>query len=61
MSDNRTAELKRAIEIADRVLWETRGQWNGCTNWIRDYSWLETERARLRHELEEIVCNEHRR
>jgi hypothetical protein len=46
------AELKRAIEIADRVLWETG---NGKSwNWVRDYSWLQDERARLARELREL-------
>jgi hypothetical protein len=40
-------ELKRAIDIADQVLWETRG-----THWIRDYAWLKDERARLKRALE---------
>jgi hypothetical protein len=46
------AELKRAIEIADCVLWETS---NGKSyNWWRGYSWLQNERARLVHELREL-------
>jgi hypothetical protein len=48
MSD-RKAELKHQIEIADRVLWETRG-----TYYIKDYWWLQKERARLVHELSEL-------
>jgi hypothetical protein len=38
-------ELKRCIEIADRVLWETRHA--KSYNWVRDYYWLQGERARL--------------
>lgn len=45
-------ELKRCIEIADRVLWET-GHGTGW-NWPRDYAWLQTERARLVRELREL-------
>jgi len=42
-------ELKRRIEIADRVLWETRR----CSPWHwRDRDWLERERAHLERELE---------
>jgi hypothetical protein len=55
MNDNRKTELKRRIEIADRVLWETQGRWNGCTNWIKDRNWLEAERARLVRELEDAA------
>jgi hypothetical protein len=43
-------ELKRCIKIADRVLWETRH--DRGRSYIRDYSWLQAERARLAHELE---------
>ena len=51
MTDDGKAEIKRKIEIADRVLWETR---HGTSyNWARDYSWLQDERARLVHELKE--------
>jgi hypothetical protein len=49
MSENRKAELKAAIEIADRVLRETRG-----TYYIKDYRWLQNERARLVRELSEL-------
>jgi hypothetical protein len=49
---NRKAELKHQIEIADRVLWETRN--GGSYNWARDYSWLQGERTRLVHELNEF-------
>jgi hypothetical protein len=45
-------ELKRRIEIADRVLRETR--YSGFSNWLRDYHWLQAERARLVRELSEL-------
>jgi hypothetical protein len=49
-------ELKRRIEIADRVLWETR---HGVSyNWRRDYSWLQAERARLARELKALTQQE---
>jgi hypothetical protein len=43
------AEIKRQIEVADRILWETRG--GKSYNWARDYFWLKNERARLIREL----------
>jgi hypothetical protein len=46
------AELQRAIEIADRVLWETRD--GKSYGWMRDYSWLQDERARLARELRDL-------
>jgi hypothetical protein len=46
------AELKTAIEIADRVLWETRD--GKSYNWMRNYSWLQDERACLVRELREL-------
>jgi hypothetical protein len=49
---DRKAGLKAAIEIADRVLWETRG--GRSYNWMRDYFWLECERARLARELDAL-------
>ena len=46
---DRKAEIKAQIEHADRVLWETR---NGKSyNWMKDYLWLQDERARLVREL----------
>ena len=53
MSEDRKAELKAAIEIADRVLWETRG-----TYYLKDYWWLQAERARLVRELEAVKTAE---
>jgi hypothetical protein len=60
----RAAELRRCIEIADRVLWETRHEiadrvlWETrrgrSWNWVRDYAWLQGERARLIRELSEL-------
>jgi hypothetical protein len=46
---DRKAELKAQIELADRVLWETRD--GRSWNWARDYFWLQDERARLVREL----------
>jgi hypothetical protein len=46
---DRKAELKAQIEIADRVLWETRD--GRSYHWLRDYTWLKDERARLVREL----------
>jgi hypothetical protein len=43
------AEIKAQIELADRVLWETRD--GKSYNWMRDYIWLKDERARLVREL----------
>lgn len=46
---DRKAEIKAQIELADRVLWETR---NGRSyNWMKGYRWLQDERARLVREL----------
>jgi|SoiMethySBSTD1v2_1073268.scaffolds.fasta_scaffold2896113_2 hypothetical protein len=49
-------ELKRSIEIADLVLWETphMGQY------VKDRCWLERERARLVRELEALQQQEER-
>jgi len=52
----RREELKRCIEIADRVLWETRD--GKSYHWMRDYSWLTDERARLARELEALTQQE---
>jgi len=49
----RREELKRCIEIADRVLWETRD--GKSYDWMRDYFWLEDERARLARELNRMA------
>lgn len=46
---DRKAEIKAQIELADRVLWETRD--GRSYNWARDTSWLKDERARLIREL----------
>jgi hypothetical protein len=50
------AELKRAIEIADRVLWETRD--GKSYSWVKGYFWLQGERARLVHELRQLEGKE---
>jgi hypothetical protein len=49
---DRKAEIERQIEIADQVLWETREYhaWNS----LRDYTWLQDERARLERSLREL-------
>jgi hypothetical protein len=49
---DRKAEIEQQIEIADRVLWETRGA-RRSLNWLRDRAWLQDERARLVRELRE--------
>jgi hypothetical protein len=49
---DRGAEIKRQIEIANSVLWETRN--GGGWNWLRDYIWLQDERTRLVRELCEL-------
>ena len=47
-----TAEIKARIELADRVLWETRDG-SKSYNWMKGYLWLQDERARLVRELAE--------
>lgn len=42
------AELKAQIELADRILWETR---DTRFRYFKNYLWLENERARLACEL----------
>ena len=44
-----TEKIKAQIEAADYVLRDAR--WNGSSGWIRDYRWLQSERARLVGEL----------
>jgi hypothetical protein len=46
MTEVTREELKRRIEVADRVLWETP-----VGRYVKDREWLECERARLVCEL----------
>jgi hypothetical protein len=47
---DRKAEIKAQIELADRILWETRDGPKSY-NWMKGYRWLQDERARLVREL----------
>jgi hypothetical protein len=53
---DRKVEIKAQIELADRVLWETRYAYS--YNWLRDYTWLKDERARLVRELRLLIEGE---